>query len=198
MKDSLWHLHCTSIKNNNILNKFVKPFSEQIRLTLLYLDGVNAHTLIQLGQAAEILPHHRVRLQFFHYIIVYHKAPVRHIRQNGSAGVSHQPEPLHPAAPFLVQLRPVAARLSRAQSLCRHPVSQLLCRAVYPSEAHCLFNSIYIPERAVVNRPTTLHHHPAFRLFIMVPHQPFAQLITRIDVQQIIYCHIPSLFKHAY
>ena len=49
---------------------------------------------------------------------------------------------------------------------------------------------IYIPERAVVNRPSTLYHHPAFRLLIMVTHQPFAQLIPGFDVQQIIYCHI--------
>ena len=173
-----------------VFYKFVKPLSEQFRLPFLYLYGVNAHTLIQFGQSAEILPHHRVRLQFFHYIIVYHKAPVRHIRLNSSAGVGHQPEPLHPAAPFLVQFRPVAARLSRAQPLCRHTVSQLLCRAVYPSEAHRLFNSIYIPECAVVNRSSTLYHHPAFRLLIMVPHQPFAQLIPGFDVQQIIYCHI--------
>lgn len=198
MKDSLWHLHCTSKNNNNILNKFVKPLSEQLGLTLLYLDGVNAHTLIQLGQAAEIMPHNRVRLQFFHYIIVYHKAPVRHIRQHGSAGVSHQSEPFHPATPFLVQFRPVAARLSRAQPLCRHPVFQLLCRAVYPSEAHRLFYSIYIPERAVVNWSSTLYHYPTFRLLIMILNQPFTQFITRLYVKQIIYCHIQPLFKHAY
>lgn len=180
---------------SGVFYKFVKPLSEQIRLTFLYLDGVNAHTLIQLGQAAEIMPHHRVRLQFFHYIIVYHKALVRHIRQHGSAGISHQPEPFHPATSFLVQLRPVAARLSRAQPLCRHPVSQLLCRAVYPSEAHCFFYSIYIPERAVVNRSSTFHHYPTFRLLIMILHQPFAQFIPGTDVQQIIYCHIPTLFN---
>lgn len=187
MKDSLWHLHCTSIKNNNILNKFVKPLSEQIRLAFLYLYGVNAHTLIQLGLAAEIMPRHRVRLQFFHYIIVYHKALVRHIRQHGSADICHQSEPFHPATSFLVQFRPVAARLSRAQPLCRHPVCQLLCRAVYPTEAHRLFYSIYIPERAVVNRSSTLHHNPTFRLLIMILHQPFAQFITRFGVQQIIH-----------
>lgn len=135
------------------------------------------------------MPHHRVRLQFFHYIIVYHKALVRHIRQHGSAGISHPPEPFHPATSFLVQFRPVAARLSRAQPLCRHPVCQLFCRAVYPSEAHSLFYSIYIPERAVVNRSSTFHHNPSFRLLIMILHQPFAQFITRLDVQQAIYCH---------
>ena len=118
------------------------------------------------------MPYYRVRLQFFHYIIVYHKALVCHIRQHGSAGICHQPEPFHPATSFLVQFRPVAARLSRAQPLCRHPVCQLHCRAVYPPEAHRLFNSIYIPKRAVVNWSSTFHHNPTFRLLIMISRKP--------------------------
>lgn len=161
MKDSLWHLHCTSKNNNNILNKFVKPLSEQLGLTLLYLDGVNAHTLIQLGQAAEIMPHHRVRLQFFHYIIVYHKALVRHIRQHGSAGISHPPEPFHPATSFLVQFRPVAARLSRAQPLCRHPVCQLfVVLSIHPKHIASSTASIYqnVPSSTGLPRFTTTQH----------------------------------------
>ena len=158
----------------SVFEKFVEAFPKKFGLVLFDLNGINPHPPVKVRQAAEILPENRIRLQLAQNIGIDGKSGFAHIRQDGPTCISHQPQPFHATASFLVQFRPIAARFPRTKFLSRHLLGDLFGCAVNPTKTQSLLHSINIPKGIVINRTTPLDHHPAFRLLVVVLLKPLA------------------------
>ncbi len=104
-------------------------------------------------------------------------------------GRGHQPFCRQLLAPHPVPFRPMAVLPPGRYTLRKPTVRQSFHRAVYPSEAQCLFHHLHVPHAICTDCCGLMHRHPAFFLARMVFFQPCPQLCPIRILQQRPYLH---------
>ena len=127
------------------------------------------------------MPRLFVRLKGGEHICVHDKALFRHIGKNGSARVCHLAEFFHSAATLFVQFGAYAFFATWCKTL-RRSESRFFGRAVDPTEAERFFDSVDVPESAVI-RASPLDDNPAFFFLAMIFRKPASKFASVFDRQ---------------
>ena len=149
------------------------------------IDGIT----IQTGTGKAIIALNTLNVKDF-LSILFQSLMCRHVSvQRFSPSISHQSARFQVSASFPVELSPMTVFASRGQPLGQPAIGKPLVCRVYPSEAECLLDDFEIWKTILTRSLRPVASHPAALLRKVIHLEPFPQLTSFCEGQQIGYFH---------